>query len=184
MSIRDGKLYFAPDVLWSEVELSDDEKFRGQLCSRFHGFYFRPAQYLLEKGESDDFAARLLILSAFDAIARLWVDDPSSVAGRFKSTFNDFAPDVLGEKIAPQWAATVYENYRNGLVHEARIKSAARFDLNAATCVEEMNGICVVNPRCLLSIAEAALKGLVSETNVARFRANAVPLLQEDFEGE
>ena len=182
MSTCNGELYFAPDVLWSDVQIGNGRAFRNQLCLRFRGLYFEPARYLIEKVEPDHFAAGLLVLSALDAIARLWVDDPTIVAVRFKTTFDKFAPSVLGE-FQKQWATVVYDNFRNGLVHEARVKLGARFDLNAESCIKETDGICVINPRCLLSIAEAALDGLVSDDNAERFRAKTIPRLQEDGPG-
>ncbi|MEO7325613.1 MAG: hypothetical protein ABIW82_12360 [Dokdonella sp.] len=181
MSIRGGKVNFAPGIFWSEVDLEREDAFREQLSQRFKGLYFEPARTLLDKSVPDDFAAGVLILCAFDAIARLWTGKSGDVAVRFKETFEKFAPNEVD---GPRWSPVVYDCFRNGLVHEGRIKSVARFDSDAANCVEETGNTYIVNPKCLLFIAEAALKGLVSDNNAARFHANAIPLLQEDFEGE
>jgi hypothetical protein len=181
MSTRDGELYFAPGVLWSDVQLKNDGKFRQQLMQRFEGFYFKPARALLNQSAPDDFAAGLLILCAFDAIARLWTGKPGEVAARFKETFEKFAPEALQVILDPRWSVAVYDSYRNGLVHELRIKKNALFDVKARDCISGDDSAWTVNPRGLLCIAEVALKSLVSVDNVKNFDSNAMPRLREDF---
>ncbi|WP_257388089.1 hypothetical protein [Tahibacter caeni] len=169
----EGRKWFAPRIEWQEINV-EHKKFPKQLRERFEGFYFVPAEQLLEK--DNDFAAGVLILCALDAIARLWTGKPGQVGARFKE-----AAEAMG--MSKGQAAQFYDGYRNGLIHEARIKSGACFDKSRGDLIGEVDGGVVANPRHLLRNARQLLDELLADSN-HRFSKNALPLLRQDMAEE
>lgn len=166
----EGKKWFAPGIEWREVDI-DGEGFRDQLRHRFEGFYFEPAEQLLVA--KNDFAAGVLILCAFDAIARLWTG--KSLRGQVKERFEEAAAAMGVQK---EYVSRFYDSYRNGLIHEARIKDGACFDKSRGDLIGEVDGGIVVNPRHLLGDARGLLDALLADSD--RFSTNAMPLLRDD----
>lgn len=167
--IKDGEKWFAPGVRWADVDI-DSPDFSQLLVDRFEGFYFGPADFLLDRNH--DFAAGVLLLSALDAMARL-LTGIEGVGQRFRT-----AAEEIG--IDRSRVQDFYDMYRNGLLHEGRIKSGACFDQEAKGLLEEINGESVVNPRVLLKAVRAFSNELVD--NEPRFRAYALPLLVSDIQ--
>lgn len=164
----EGEKWFAPDILWAAVDPAGAD-FPAQLERRFEGFYFGPAERLL-KG-NDDFAAGVLILCALDAIARLWTGNTAQVRARFIE---------VAEEMGIGCSSDFYDFFRNGLVHEARIKRGACFDKGREDLIGEVGGEFIVNPRRLLGETRKLLKVLLNDD--CRFSKNAMPLLRSDID--
>jgi hypothetical protein len=146
-------LYFAPGICFSQVDLSGSQLPK-QYAARVEGFYLAPAQVLVEGGHG--FAAGLLVVTAIDALARLSRPEPR-VGQRIKSWLRT----ELRGLDAPQYADALYDEVRNGLVHEARLKAGTEFSLEQNSLVEEGPGILRFNPRLLLGEVREALARLV-----------------------
>src|SRR6185437_113207 len=131
-------LYFAPGIPFDEVDFSG-ERLPDQLEKRFRGFYLDPAKNCAEGGHG--FATGVLLLSCVDALARMTT---LSEGGRGK--FERFAREQLPSFANSDRAHRLYETFRNGLVHEARIKSGAQFSFDIEHTVEELHEIFVINP--------------------------------------
>ena len=54
-------------------------------------------------------------------------------------------------------AERFYDEFRNGLVHEARLKNGAQFSLETGATVKQLDGILLVNPKFLAEEARSAL---------------------------
>jgi len=57
----------------------------------------------------------------------------------------------------------LYEIFRNGLIHEGRIKAGAQFSYDIESTVDEPQGILVINPMRLGHEVERALQICVAE---------------------
>jgi len=141
-------LYFAPGITFSNVDTRGDT-FPQQVTKRIRGFYLVPARALAEAGHA--FASGVMLVAAIDALARLQTgrDD---VGGRFRDWCAAHLPsctDAISERF--------YKGFRNGLVHEARIKDGGEFSLEARETFQEIGDILSCNPTCLLAEVEAAL---------------------------
>jgi len=148
MRIED-QLYFAPNILFADVDFGGaglPEQFR----ARIRGFYLGPAHACAQDGHA--FAAGALVLLCVDALARLQTGDPV-VGRRFKNFVRDHLPSFASEARA----ACLYEDFRNGLIHEGRIKSGAQFSLDAPETLTSINGIVLVNPVVLANEVGGAL---------------------------
>lgn len=53
------------------------------------------------------------------------------------------------------------EEFRNGLVHEGRLKNGGQFSLERGATAELVNGILLVNPKCLAAEVRSALDAYV-----------------------
>jgi hypothetical protein len=142
-------LYFAPGLAFANIDFRLTELPR-QYQRRIEGYYLKPAEYLIN--EEYGFGAGLLILCAIDALGK--VDYPiSQVADRFKAYCQKRLISFSNEELA----GYLYDAFRCGIVHEARVKDGAEFSLESKTSVEYAPGGVRVNPVHLLSEVRAAL---------------------------
>ena len=150
-----GILHFSPDIPFSRVDWGGD-RLPEQFCRRIVGFYLEPAAICAQNGHA--FAAGLLLVSCIDALARLKYRN-NDVGKRFKrllrelKSFND-------ANIAQRF----YDEIRNGLVHEARLKNGAQFTLAPAiseTVTIRIGDVLLINPKLLLTEVRVALDAYV-----------------------
>lgn len=156
----DELLYFAPSITFDQVDF-EGEHLPDQFESRIRGFYIAPAVACANEGYW--FAAGVLLLSCIDALARFKTG--SDVVGeRFKT----FARQELGSFAEGQWADRLYYSFRNGLIHEGRIKAGAQFSLDTENTVDEIQGAFVINPMRLADEVDGALTRYVAQLKADR----------------
>jgi hypothetical protein len=98
-----------------------------------NGFYLEPAARCA--ADRHAFAAGVLLVTCIDALARMRFNNPK-VGDRIKR----FAREELRSFSASGLATRFYEDFRNGLVHEARIKNGGQFSLDIGSTVERVSG--------------------------------------------
>jgi hypothetical protein len=82
-------------------------------------------------------------------------------------------------------AKRFYEEFRNGLVHEGRLKNGAQFSLETSATVEPVNGILLVNPTYLAAEVRSALDAYVAlTTNDVGERGRLGASLWQDLEDD
>jgi hypothetical protein len=146
----DDLLYFAPGIRFDEVNF-DGHELPDQFEQRIRGFYLGPASRAVEAG--DAFAAGVLLVVCIDALARFQIG--GAVGERFKT----FARKELASFADEGRARDLYDMFRNGLVHEARIKSGAQFtlDFDPAFTYHRSEDITIINPARLAEEVQLAL---------------------------
>ena len=139
--MREGdNLYFAPEILFGEVDLNGSGLPK-QYRARIIGFYVYPAEECADRGQA--FASGVLLVSCIDALARVRYDGYSG------ERFRRFASEEL-RSFSPPLADRLYEDFRNGLVHEALVKNGGQFSLDIESTVEERDGgLMLINPKQL-----------------------------------
>jgi len=146
-------LYFGPGLRFDQVDLDGPELLK-QFENRMMGFYIEPAEKCVRCGYA--FAAGVLLVSCIDALARLRFGD--GVGRRFRrfvcQELRSFFDDSLTQRF--------YDEFRNGLVHEARIKNGGQFSLETNTTVTELGGLLLINPDYLAQEVRAALQSYVT----------------------
>jgi len=152
-------LYFAPGIRFDEVDI-DGPALPEQFRQRIESLYILPADECA--GRQHAFAAGVLLVSCIDALARLRFGDGVGVRERFKR----FAREQLKSFAAGDLANRFYLAFRNGLVHEARLKEGAQFSLEIGRTVEELNQLLLVNPKLLSIEVRSALDGYVAQLHV------------------
>lgn len=166
-------LYFAPNVGFDAVDFNS-AKLAEHFYARIDGFYIRPALVCVEQEHA--FAAGVLLVSCIDALARL------RYGGAVGARFRKFAKEDLSSFSDEELAKRLYDECRNGIVHEARLKEGCQFSLFLPRTVCVVDGLLIINPRPLAHEVRAALDSYMEQVrrdSVERARlANA---LRTDF---
>ena len=112
-------LYFAPELKFSDLNLSSTDL--GAVWEqRIRGFYIQPASELVSMNHA--FASGLVTLSAIDAMSR-YEAAPDRIGERaVGKEFKSFVKAELQSFSLDRDANDLYDKYRNGLVHEARLR--------------------------------------------------------------
>ena len=151
----DDLVYFAPDVRFDQVDLGGPD-LPVLLGTRIVGFYLEPARGCIGRGEG--FAAGVLLVSCIDALARFRFGRDMGIGDRIRK----FAQEELKSFASNRLSAALYDQVRNGLVHEARLKAGAQFSLETGETLLELDGVLVINPLYLEQEVHAALDSYVS----------------------
>jgi|YelNatPaOPRAMG01_1025707.scaffolds.fasta_scaffold13857_1 hypothetical protein len=147
-------LYFSTKYKFTELEWDDKDNLLEAFQDRVRGFYIEPIEELNKKCKA--FAAGVLCVVTIDFLARIETS-PDGVQKRFEywvgNNIKEFYTPNLDIPLQ-EFANRFYKEFRNGLVHEGRIKKAGQFSYNYDALVEfsEVNGpepIMIINPKCL-----------------------------------
>lgn len=170
-------LFFAPHIRFHELDL-DGDALPAQVAQRLVGFYLEPAAECCNRGQA--FAAGLLLVSCIDALAGFRLGSPTT-----NKTFKQFTRESLKSFGDPSIEKRFYEQFRCGLVHEARIKGGGQFSLERAETVSELDGALLINPQRLHDEVRAALDSWVSELEAdGAQRTSLSARLKKDFQSE
>jgi len=173
MRIAD-ELYFAPGVRFADVQW-DNPSLTEQLKKRITGFYLDPARDLCGQGHA--FAAGVLLVSCIDALARLQYGN--GVGYRIIRYVRKEIPSL-----SPH-APCFYENFRNGLLHEARIMNGGQFSLVTAKTMDDSNGVLLINPRLLEQDVRESLDRWISSLEDDDVKRQGIAnRLKKEFEEE
>ena len=144
-------LYIGPGFRCDQVDL-DGPELPMQFQDRMIGFYIEPGEKCARSGYV--FAAGVFLVSCIDALARFKFGD--GVGGRFRKFLHRelHFDDSITQRF--------YDDFRNGLVHEARLKNGGQFSLETKTTVSELNGLLRINPDYLAQEVRAALHSYVT----------------------
>lgn len=122
MSRIANKLYFAPGITFTDLDVFKGHKLPAQFRHRIAGYYLNPAKGLAKK--YDAFAAGVLVVCAIDALA-LIMTSSTTVIGRITAFCRNIPELAAGDN-----AERFCQNFRNGLVHSARVKDGDEFSYN------------------------------------------------------
>ena len=165
--MRDGDdLFFAPGIRFSEVDLKGNA-WPEQYRARVKGFYFQPAELCIESKHA--FAAGLLVLSAIDFMAGFHHSAESlekrRKAGKVGAEFIGFVKAELQSFTANDLALRLWDEFRCGLSHEARIKNGGEFSFDRQDTAHLANDRLCVNPRSLLKEVAIAFDRQTKQLN-------------------
>ena len=155
------------EKLKSALDTNDVEEIIEAFDQRVNELYIEPAKSLIEHAKSNNknfgfiFSAGLICVSAIDFLGHSRF--PSlGVRERFTKWMKEYIkgfPEELEEDF--------YENFRNGLVHECRIKNGGEFSLKRrriTTTLPLGNEKClIVNPDLLLSEIKDSIKKYIKD---------------------
>ena len=123
-------LLFSPVYKFSDLNWDDEKILIGAFKDRVKGFYIEPAEKLND--DKNGFAAGILCVTTIDFLARITIgaDNVGERIERWLSKciteFNQNDPDDRSRTLARRF----YKEFRNGLVHEGRIKNCGQFSDN------------------------------------------------------
>jgi hypothetical protein len=138
-----------------------------QWIARIEGYYLVPARAAASSGAG--FAAGVLVVSSIDAIARVVVRY-KRVGKRFKC----FVQQNLAHFSSDEAADVLYEEFRNGLVHEGRVKRGAEFSPSSSMVIDCVDGVWRINPTLLVDEVSSALQALAADKGMRAAIGSAV----------
>ena len=194
---REGELYYSPSCKFEYLKrLIDNKEERGLLkCfeERVEELYLKPAYVLIEEAnnkKSDNssmglvFSAGLICVSAIDFLGRFYFGCPKDeVECRFVGWLLKYMSPPFNALLAKKF----YKDFRNGLVHECRIKNGGEFSLNEGETIREEvddNGVryLVANPEKLLKKLEDGFKNYLDDLRQdENMLSQLVECLKKDF---
>ena len=153
MRDKDG-IYFSPNYQFLNLKWNNPENLICAFEDRIKSFYFDPAEQLNKNNHA--FASGIICLSLIDLFANLQ-NGNFGVRRRYVPwlennivDFNSPDPDKLSQTLAKRF----YDEFRNCLIHECRIKNAGQFSYNYSGVIHLMRDynrhIMIINPKLLL----------------------------------
>ncbi len=187
MRIKDA-VHFSPNFKVVDVDLSNADEIIEAFNDRFQHYYFEPARLLNESDNNDKyaFAAGTILMTTIDAITKLFWQ------GQVGERFRRFAFDLPGlirngrdDEYKSRFAHKFYDNFRNGLIHEGRIKDSGQFSYTYPTLETVQAGALVINPAALYSDIEFIYQQFLDKlSRNATFKANFVSNFKLLFQNE
>jgi len=163
-------LYFSPKYKFSDLRWDDKKGLIDAFKDRVKGFYLEPAQKLNE--DKNGFARGVLCVTTIDFLARIATIGTDKVKERIVEwlkvnieKFREVDPNTPGQTLADR----LYHEFRNGLVHEGRIKNAGQFSYDSQELVEVREGIMIVNPGRLLDAINNSFERYTDEIERKEF---------------
>jgi hypothetical protein len=148
--VRVGEvLYFSPKFRFSDIDFRDYRTVIKAFRDRIEGFYLKPAGHLIQAGHA--FAAGLVCAACIDSLSRLSLSEGGNIRithwlERNIPAFKTRDPEHPTKTLADRFT----DYFRNGLVHEGRIKSLGQFSSETQETVQVIGSAMVVNPGLLL----------------------------------
>lgn len=177
-------LYFSPNYKFNQIDWDNKEELIKAFKDRVDGFYLNPADDLNKKEYG--FVAGLVCVTTIDFIARISVG--GKVGYRFKKWlckniphFNKKDPNNSNKTLAKRF----YDEFRNGLVHEGRIKDCGQFSYEFKDTISVNDGVMLINPEILLKDIKKAFEEYIREVkeNQEAF-GKLKEALKRDFQGD
>lgn len=163
----------------------DMDKVIQMFKQRVKELYLDPAKYLIEGAKKDKnigfvFSAGLICVSAIDFLGRFYAGCPKNdVKNRFVCWILTYMRPPFDGNLATKF----YDDFRNGLVHECRIKNGGEFTLEIKEVVELNGKYLRVNPKNLRDLISKGFEKYVED--IKRNEVLYVELrncLNKDFE--
>jgi hypothetical protein len=153
MSDENGVLFFAPEIPFFSLD-PNSEEIVDHFKARIEGYYLKPSEMLCRR---IPFAAGVLLVSCADALARYDPRVPpekKTNTDRYAWWIKNNLPSFQTNGLAKRF----YQEFRCGLVHEARVKKGSAFtDADKGKTVWIEGDFIFVNPCYLLDELSGAL---------------------------
>ncbi len=170
--------YFAPSVPFEDLDLSG-EQLPEQLLARLESYYLGPAERCIKV--RDAFAAGVLLVTCIDAVSRFDFG-PNRAERKVGKNFSTFVRIRLPSFRDRKRATLLYEKYRNGLVHEARLKEGCQFSFGLNGTLDMSGKFPVVDPSLLLGELRGAIGALIQEMRDSKaFQKELVKYVRREF---
>lgn len=151
MRLEDA-LFFSPKFKFEDLDLENTEQLIEAFEDRVLRFYFKPADKLHE--DFDSFAIGTLTLAAIDFIGYfLYRTSNSDRIKKFCGELKTIKGRPVDE--VDEITKRINEDYRNGLIHEGRIKRFGQFGTDINCLIEIRDDFSIINPKLLLKEMKA-----------------------------
>ena len=149
-------IFFSPKYKFLDIDFDDREKLVDCFTDRVEGFYLCPAEILNEHKYA--FSAGLICVATIDFLAMFSTGITNQVKCRVVlwliQNIEEFKNNV-------NIAVRFYNDFRNGLVYEGRIKNGGQFSYEIDQLFAIENEVLIVNPKILLKKIEEAFENYI-----------------------
>lgn len=151
-------IHFSPQFPIQKIDFDNRDLLVDAFEDRFNNYYLKPCS-LLNDAECA-FAAGALLLNTIDGVTLF--TEVGAVSTRIEN-FCKQIPTIKekGEKYSKDFAQKINDDFRNGLIHEGRIKNGGQFSYDYRTLDKFEDGCLVVNPRYFQDEVDQYIKVLV-----------------------
>ncbi len=201
----ENKIYFAPGIEFKSVDWNDYQRLLEYFLARVHAYYIIPARRMsewLQDVENDPsillgiaFGSGVISCTTIDFLARTELNT-TAVKNRYTYWLKKYIPGMNNpdpDAQQPIIAERFYEEFRNGLIHEGRIKNAGQFSLDADSFSSPsevftfVDHAMVVHPFNYLNAIEASLHQYYGELQgdpgkLAKFALTLQTTFQSDID--
>ncbi len=204
----ENEIYFAPGIKFKDLNWNDPKYLIWAFHQRVDGFYLRQANLFIETWnerinvvrEREElsglaFGCGVICSTAIDFLAGIEFFPSQDIGDRNKkwlnrwvSPFQDTDPQNPRQSIS----ARFYYEFRNGLIHEGRIKHAGQFSFDSELFThnglyEIVDEAMVVNPGALLNSIASGLdnylrESLDDELLLQKFRCTLIQVFSSDVD--
>lgn len=155
MRIEDG-IYFSPNLKYYDVDFNHPETLIEAFRDRIMQYYIEPIKKLND--DHDAFAAGLICVTTIDVLSRM-KNDIDEVRKRYVNWLVSDIPDFglpIPKNKKQKIGDLFYKQFRNGLVHEGRIKDGGQFSYIFGDLITIEEDFLVINPLQLADKIEIA----------------------------
>lgn len=204
----ENEIYFAPGIKFKDLVWDDPNQLVNAFRHRVYGFYLCQAHLFIESWNEQinlgrereelsglAFGCGVICSTAIDFLAVIEFFPSQDVGDRYKKWLNKRIPlCVQPDPQNPKQtiSSRFYYEFRNGLVHEGRIKNAGQFSfdqdiLPSNGLYEIVDEAMVVNPSMLLNFIVTGLDEYLHETErdeflLQKFRCTLINYFSADME--
>jgi hypothetical protein len=176
------ELFFSPKFKFKDLDWENSDQLIAAFENRVVGWYLLPASRF--RDNNDGFACGVICVTAIDFLARVQSGDDNTV-NRIVNWLSSEIPE-FGQTCphcGSSFAYLFYSNFRNGLVHEGRIKKLGQFTFDNIPGVVVVNdGVMLVNVVLLLSNINRAFSRYISLLKINKGALSQFILnLKKDF---
>lgn len=151
-------LYFSPNYKFSVLNWDDKKILVDAFKDRVKGFYIEPVEKLNDN--KNGFAAVVLCVTTIDFLARITIR-ANTVGDRIERWLRKYITEfnqMDSNNRSRTRAQRFYEEFRNGLVHEGRIKNCGQFSNNFSELIHMEDKIMVINSVLLLEAIKTSFE--------------------------
>lgn len=184
MRIQDV-VHFSPNFRVLDIDLDNEIHIIESFNDRIVSYYFQPARLLNQHEQNHHlaFASGTITVTAIEAITKLFWN------GRVGDRFRRFAYQLPGlrgdDAFKTLFSIKFYDDFRNGLVHEGRIKESGQFSFDYPFLQTIEAGALVINPAYLLQNVEELYNHILNSIRGdATAKAQFIINFKEAFEVE
>ncbi len=142
------QLHFSENYSYLDIKWDEKKDLIEKFKDRVETFYISPAEQLniARKG----FAAGVLCITMIDCLAKIFYHERNKFKKWLKDNIDEFRKKDPDSSRTRTLADRFYEEFRDGLIHEGRIKAAGQFSYDLQDIVKADDRVMEVNPDKLL----------------------------------
>jgi len=149
MTRVDDQLFFSPTIRFVDLNFDDCEGALAAFKDRVLGFYLTPARDLALRNHA--FASGLVSATTIEFVAFFLATDENPTVAKWLSRIRPFGEPDPQRKRRWSIAERFEDEFRNGLVHEGRIKGLGQFS-PSTTLVHFEPGAMIIDPLKLVEV--------------------------------